>query len=214
MLQFVREIPIRITLQGTLSSRRGFLFHLAAGFAPKDGHIDPLSGMSVNLMDVDRWLGALKAEFERDLFVSKSASLNHALAEVMAVARLKLAENAEGAGAALHSLTFREERGWSFQWNLHQSPEEQRFVYSHFLELVPKNQTCELVRLDFSWHRVFDCEAEYQHEGFRLLKGLSLSGLDDLLFRLQELKGHTLSSGTCLEDISVHLLAQNVRLTI
>ncbi|MGE9743946.1 hypothetical protein ACQORX_03790 [Bdellovibrio bacteriovorus] len=214
MLQFVREIPIRITLKGALSSRRGFLFYLAAGFSPKSGHIDPLSGMSVNLMDVDQWLGALKAELERDLFVSKSASLNHALAEVMAVARLKLAENAEGAGTVLRSLTFREERGWSFEWNAKQSPEEQRFVYSHFLELVPKDQTCKLVRLDFSWRRVFDCEGEYQHEGFRLLKGLKISGLEDLLVQLQPLKGFKLPSGSTLEDVSVQLLAQNVRLTI
>lgn len=214
MLQFVREIPIRITLKGALSSRRGFLFYLAAGFSPKSGRIDPLSGMTVNLMDVDQWLGALKAELERDLFVSKSASLNHALAEVMAVARLKLAENAEPADAVLTSLTFREERGWSCQWNSQQSPEQQRFVYSHFLELVPQGQGSQLLRLDFVWCRVFDCEADYQHEGFRLLKGLSLSGLEDVLAQAASLKGHKLSSGSSLESIRVNVLAEGVCLSV
>ncbi|MFV8258050.1 hypothetical protein ACNQKP_09595 [Bdellovibrio bacteriovorus] len=170
--------------------------------------------MSVNLMDVDQWLGALKAELERDLFVSKSASLNHALAEVMAVARLKLAENVEGAGAVLHSLTFREERGWSFGWNAQQSPEEQRFVYSHFLELVPQDQSSQLLRLDFVWCRVFDCEADYQHEGFRLLKGLKLSGLEDVLSQAAALKGRKLASGSSLEFIRVHVLADGLCLTV
>lgn len=214
MLQFVREIPIRITLKGALSSRRGFLFHLAAGFSPKSGRIDPLSGMSVNLMDVDQWLGALRAELERDVFISKNASLNHALAEVMAVARLKLAENAEQADTVLSSLTFREERGWSFQWNLQQSPEQQRFVYSHFLELVPQGKSCQLLRLDFVWCRVYDCEEDYQHEGFRLLKGLTLSGLDDILMQAASLKGRKLSSGSYLESIQVHVLGEEVSLTV
>ncbi|WP_235046107.1 hypothetical protein [Bdellovibrio bacteriovorus] len=190
------------------------MFHLAAGFSPKGGRIDPLSGMSVNLMDVDQWLGALTAELEQDLFVSKSASLNHALAEVMAVARLKLAENAEQAEAVLTSLTFREERGWSFQWNSQQSPEQQRFVYSHFLELVPQGQSSRLLRLDFVWCRVFDCEEDYQHEGFRLLKGLKLSGLEDVLTQMALLKGHKLSSESHLESIRVNVLSEQVCLTI
>lgn len=214
MLQFVREIPIRITLQGTPSSRRGFLFHLAAGFASADGSVDPLSGMSVNLLLVDRWLAELKSGLEQAVFVSKNESLNHALAEVMAVARLKLTECAEVAGATLQSLSFREERGWSFQWNASQSPQEQRFTYGQYFEMVPKSSSSELVRVEIRWHRMFDCEGDYQHEGFRLLKGLSLITQEELLQQLGRLVGYRLSSGSSVESITVNLLSRDIRLSL
>ena len=50
MLQLIRETPIRVVSEGTLSSRRGFLFYIAAGFSKE---VDPLSGMSVDLVQVD-----------------------------------------------------------------------------------------------------------------------------------------------------------------
>ncbi len=92
MLQLVREIPIYTTIQGALSSRRGFLFHLSAGFSHE---VDPLSGMSVNLVKVDEWLWRLKKNLEKDVFVSETESLNHTFAEIMAVTRLNLLEETE-----------------------------------------------------------------------------------------------------------------------
>lgn len=207
MLQFVREIPLRIVLQGTPSSRRGFLFHLAAGFAPKSGTVDPLSGMSVNLMAVDAWLGELKKELEESVFTSPTESLNHALAEVMAVTRLRLAELAESENVMLGSLYFREERGWSYSWDLHQSPEEQRFTYSHYLEFLPKTKPFRLLRFDLSWQRQHSCEADYQHEGFKLMKTLRGATLEELLSQAAQFKGRVVGAGTRLTSVELHDLS-------
>ena len=93
-----------------------------------------MSGMTVNLMLVDQWLGQLKASLEKDIFISKSDSLNHAFAEILAVTRLNLIEQAEKEQATLVSLSFREERGWGFSWDHQMSPENMRIHHSQFLE--------------------------------------------------------------------------------
>lgn len=213
MLQFVRRIPIRILMQGALSSRRGFLFHLAAGFSPSHGQVDPLSGMSVNLVAVDQWLTELKAELERNVFISPTESLHHSLAEVMAVVRLNLAERAEEEKVQLASLCFEEERGWRCAWNAQQSPEELRLSYSHYLEFLPKEGAFELLRLDLTWCRTLGCEEDFQREGFKLVKALQASTLDDLLLQAASLKGRILASGSCLESVTVCLLAEASTLT-
>ncbi|WP_374030072.1 hypothetical protein [Bdellovibrio bacteriovorus] len=208
MLQFVREIPILIVIQGALSSRRGFLFHLAAGFTKE---IDPLSGMSVNLMLVDEWLKDLKTDLEATLFESSSESVNHAFAEVMAVARLNLTEKAEKEGAQLASLRFREERGWSFSWSHEQSPEEMMFTYPHYIESLPKNEKFDLLRVNFEWHRVQGCEADYQHEGFLLLKKLAQKEASELQNSLPSLLQTKLPSGSSLQNIELEYLGANYK---
>lgn len=168
MLQFVREIPIRIVIEGASSARRGFLFYLAAGFFKE---IDPLSGMSVDLVLVDQWLASLKKDLEQTVFITpgdavvresfsneaslressiwggssnKSAeSFSHSFAEIMSVSRLNLIEKAEKYGASLKSLRFREERGWSFSWDSAQSPEEMVFSCSLYLESFLKSEGIE-----------------------------------------------------------------------
>lgn len=215
MLQFVREIPIRISIQGTLSSRRGFLFYLAAGFAPQSGAVDPLSGMSVNLTSVDQWLASLKQELEGSAFTSAGETLNHGFADLMAVVRLRLTELAEQEGVRVVSLAFREERGWSYRWNSSMSPEQQLFSYSQFLELVPAAATSELLKVELEWLRAHGCEFEYQHEGLMLMKTtLGANGLEPLLTALRSLKGRSLPSGTRLNAIRVHVLAESLTLEI
>jgi hypothetical protein len=103
MLQFVREIPIRIVFKKALLQKQGFLFRVAAGFSKK---IDPLSGMSVNLVSVDRWLSELKNILE-------SAEQG---ADLVSVAQKFLETQAQTEGAILQSLNFREERGGGFSW--------------------------------------------------------------------------------------------------
>nr|WP_295905977.1 hypothetical protein [uncultured Bdellovibrio sp.] len=211
MLQFVREVPIRIVIQGALSSRRGFLFHLAAGFSHD---IDPLSGMSVNLMFVDEWLWKLKKDLEKDPFISSRESFNHAFAEVMAVTRLNLTQNAAELGVTLSSLTFREERGWSFSWNSAQAPEEMTFQYKHYIESMPKEGACDLVRVAFDWERVQGCEADYQHEGFLLLKPIANKDSEVLREELAKVVGHVLPSGSTLKNVQIEYLGENYRLTL
>lgn len=207
MLQFVREIPIRIVLQETPSSRRGFLFHVAAGFARQDGQIDPLSGMSVNLMHVDSWLAELKTQAEQN----PCTSLNDLLENF----RATLSGKATSQGAQLCSLVLREERGWSLSWSLVETLSGVRWTYAHYLELLPLAGRFELVRVGLTWLRPSSCEADLQHEGFKIMKSLqNTSGLEELLEKLIPFKGMTLASGCLLEDIRLRLSSQDILLTL
>ena len=207
MLQFVREIPIRIVLQGTPSSRRGFLFHMAAGFSPQSGHIDPLSGMSVNLVHVDSWLAEVKAQAE----LSPCANLNDMLQEF----RVRLSDKALLQGASLSSLVLREERGWSLSWNSSDPARGVRWTYSHYLELLPLAGSFELVRVDLTWLRPSSCDTDLQYEGFKIMKSLqSTSGLPQLLEVLRPFKGMSLETGCVLQEVRVRLSSQYIFLTL
>ncbi|MBO9666607.1 MAG: hypothetical protein J7501_07310 [Bdellovibrio sp.] len=212
MLQFVREIQVSVLTQGASSSRRGFLFNVAAGFS-KD--INPLSGMTVNLMLVDQWLGELKSELEADVFVSSSESLSHVFAEIMAVTRLNLIEQAEKENAQLTSLEFREERGWGFAWQHHQSPEEITVKHSHFLEaFVQDPKEFGLLKVEFEWLRKANCETDFAHEGFKILKGLSAKNFEELCAFLEKSKGLKLPSGSFLANIKIHHLSRKFTLAL
>lgn len=207
MLQFVREIPIRIVLQETPSARRGFLFHLAAGFSRQDGQLDPLSGMSVNLMHVDSWLAEVKAQAEQN-----SCSDLHGLMQAI---RSELSGKATSRGAQLCSLMLREERGWSLSWSQDEDPAGIRWAYSHYLEMLPLTGNFELLRVSLTWLRPSSCDADLPHEGFKIMKSLqNTSGLSELLEKLKPFKGTTLSSGCLLEDIRIHLCSQDILLTL
>jgi hypothetical protein len=212
MLQFVREIPISIVLQSASSARRGFLFKVAAGFSKE---INPLSGMSVNLVLVDQWLNLLKTELEESVFTSKSDSLSHAFAEIMAVTRLNLVEQAESEQAQLISLEFREERGWGFAWNHLQSPQELAIKHSHFLEgFLADPVDAALLKVEFVWQRQPECEVDFSHEGFKILKILSAKTFEDLCAKLALHKGGELESGSVLSEIHVHNLSKQFSLAL
>lgn len=210
MLQFVREIPIRMVIQGALSSRRGFLFHLAAGFSHD---IDPLSGMSINLVKVDEWLWKLKKNLEKDVFISETESLNHSFAEIMAVTRLSLLEEVEKEKAELTSLHFREERGWSFAWNSAMSPQEMIFQNSHYIESLPREGHFDLLRVHLEWRRQPHCEADYAHESFLLLKSLTHTTAEDLHKKAAALVGHQLESGTSLQRVHLDHLGESYKVS-
>lgn len=211
MLQFVREIPIRIVIQGALSARRGFLFHVAAGFS---GEVDPLSGMSVNLMLVDQWLWNLKKDLENDIFQATSESFNHTFAEIMAIVRLRLTEDATEQGVHLASLTFREERGATFSWNQEMPPEEMTFTSFQFIECLPKDKEFQLLRLGFQWRRVQGCEADYAYESFRILKSLSYGDATGLYAKLADFVGVKLESGSSLLSVSVENLEDSSKVIL
>lgn len=202
MLQFVRQIPIRILIQGASSERRGFLFKVAAGFSKE---VDPLSGMTVNLVLVDRWLRDLKCSLEADVFVSKSGILSHAFAEIMAVTRLNLLERAEEEGATLTSLEFREERSWSFSWSHHMTAEEMDFSYTQFMEAFPHSpEIFDLLKIEFVWRRQQGSEEDFQHEGFKILKGLTARDFATLHEQLRLHAHFKLSSGSSLQAVTIH----------
>lgn len=212
MLQFVREIPISIVLQTASSARRGFLFKVAAGFSKE---INPLSGMSVNLVLVDQWLADLKKDLEQTVFESESDSLSHAFAEVLAVSRLNLTGNAVEEDAELISLDFREERGWGFAWNHLQSPVEMMVKHSHYLEgFLVHPEEASLCRVEFVWLRTQDCETDFAHEGFKILKNLSAKSFEELQTKLALHKGGELDSGSFLAEIHIHNLSKGYSLTL
>ncbi|MEK2688258.1 hypothetical protein [Bdellovibrio sp. GT3] len=205
MLQFVREIPVSIVLQSASSARRGFLFKMAAGFSKP---VNPMSGMTVNLMVVDEWLAKLKSDLEGSVFESKSDSLSRAFAEVMAVARLNLIEQCESEEAQLISLSFGEERGWGFSWQHLQSPQVMTVSHAHFLEAFLQNAAdFGLLKVELNWNRVANCEADFSHEGFKLLKSLSARNLTELSQKLAPLKEFRLSSGSFLQEIHIQNLS-------
>lgn len=209
MLQFVREIPLRVVLQGTLSSRRGFLFHMAAGFS-KD--IDELSGMSVNLLQVDQWLQAAAQAFTQDEVAYEGENLTSPLGAWASNIRNYLAQQANFAGAVLTSLTFREERGWSFAWNSELNDGQMLFTYAHFIETLPPEGEFDLLKIHFTWLRQVECQEDYQYQGFKLLKSYQVLQAPELPQKLFSLVGHTLHSGTKLQAVQIIHVGQQFAL--
>lgn len=203
MLQFVREIPIRIVIQGALSYRRGFLFHVAAGF---NHEVDVLSGMSVNLMDVDLWLAALKKELEKEVFHVSSESFNSCFAEIMSLAQSLLSKMATEQGVTLASLTFREERGSIFSWDCAEPRDRLKFTSFQYVESFSHSVAFQLLRCGFVWQRAQGCEADYSYESFRLLKSLSNREAAPLPRQLEQLIGVKLNSGSTLMSVQIEYL--------
>lgn len=65
---FFRRIPLQIELEGNFQS-----INFAAGFSK---HIDPLSGMTVNLVTVDQWLDSLSQAATQEKFLDAQAFLS------------------------------------------------------------------------------------------------------------------------------------------
>lgn len=205
MLQFVREIPIQVIVQKASSERRGFLFYVAAGFSKE---INPLSGMTVNLTQVDKWLQDLKKDLEKEAFVSSAENINQALSELLTKSRLQLAAQAQTEKATLVSLQFREERSWSFSWSEEQ--EGELFKYDHFLEVFPKSpQEFALLKIEFCWRRALHCEVDLRHEGFKILKELTAKNHRELREKLQNKIGICLANSSELSMVIVHYVGIN-----
>lgn len=205
MLQFVREVPFRIVVQGTLSSRRGFLFHVAAGFSKA---VDPLSGMSVNLTSVDQWLEDARLQFATNPIDSSSENITEDLVRWVEAIKLFLSQNARTEGATLTSLRFREERGWSLFWSEAQFSGQLILSYSHYIESLPANGAFDLLKIQFSWLRAPHCQADCQHEGFKLLKAVSAFEARQLTEQLKKHAGMTLHSGTVLLAVRLEYLGE------
>lgn len=201
MLQFVREIPLRILIEKASSGRRGFLFFVSAGFE-KD--VDPLSGMSVNLVEVDAWLEQLKVLLESTSF--------ERFEDAVATARAFLDEQAAHVEAVVQTITFREERGFSIVSEKGLS--SLLWTYPQYLEFFEQGKGLELLRVYFTWQQGSESADDYHHEGFKLLKSVQVSQFDELLKVLKTFKGTVLPSKSVLNSITVHSLRQNIKLII
>lgn len=214
MLQFVRQIPIRIVIQGTLSSRRGFLFSLAAGFSKK---VDPLTGMSVNLSEVDKWLVEAENRFSGFLSVSDYDSIHDGIADWVQAIQSFLSEKAKGEGAILSSLTLREERGWEVSWNLQLPEAKLLFTYSHYLEVFPAKERFDLLKVNFTWMRRVGCTVDCQHEGFKILKAMKPQDVSSLENSLKQVVGKCVgeeltSDSTKLHSVQIEFLGEKYKL--
>jgi len=193
MLQFVRQIPLRIVTQGALSDRRGFLFYASVGFH-KD--VDPLSGMSVNLVKVNACLAKLKSDVEKEVFSKDSEGWGPVFSQVLLRLRQDLVHFAEQEGAQLTSLLLLEERGLEILWDTQE--ERQNFLISHkeYLESYKDGKSC-LLGVRLRWMRHGACHADYRDESLRILKTVKSST------RWLDLLGQQLESGTYLHSIEV-----------
>lgn len=216
MLQFCREIPLRIIIQETPSSRRGFLFYLAVGFSPISGRVDSLSGMSVDLLAVDRWLQTLKVELEALVLPSSPDTPNQVFADLLATGRSRLTEMAEKEGACPVSLRFREERGWGFYWHSSLPANQQVFLSQHYLELFQRGEAAEVLKVETEWLRFLGCEMDYPYQGLKLLKmaAAGVQDLETLLANLSNVKGRRLGSGTLLTSVRLHVLSAGFSLDV
>lgn len=224
MLQFVREIPISIKIQKTLSHRRGFHFHVAAGITTE---VKPLSGMTVNLPIIDTLLAALKEHLEAKTFEAPTESLNLVFAEIYNESaqflkdQIKAVKDPTLAGESsgpiqLSSLQFREERGFGFSSFLVplKSPGDLEFFYSHYLEVLPPAGSARLLKIQTYWQHKNNSQADYSHESFKLLKPLMAFEAEALISQLEPLKGHKIDSGSFVSRIEIHDLGQNRTLEI
>ncbi|KHD87664.1 MAG: hypothetical protein OM95_13005 [Bdellovibrio sp. ArHS] len=214
MLSFVRETSLNIVLEGALSTRRGFLFYVSAGFyAP----INPLSGMSVNLVSVDQWLLELKAHLEAKVWVAETEVLNPVWSTVLEEARDFLSQRAHAEKAVLQSLSFREERHWGFSWKATQTLLQTQFTYEHYLESLPVGNRFELLKVCFLWeHDSRDGVNldDYRHEGFKLLKTAAAKNSESFLEEARSWVGVTLASASRLQQIKIDYLTSGYSLIL
>lgn len=210
MLQFVREIPIRIVLEETPSeSRRGFLFRVAAGFEKK---IDPESGMSVDLVSVDRWMQELKSMFESSILPVEQRSVWRA--DVAHQAQVFLATRAQDENAHLASLQFEEERGGGFGWRADWGGNLYLSKSSEFIELFHPLGRFDLVRVEFFWKCSRNQTADLKKMGKKIVRHCSRKGAGQFTESLQAVLGLTLPDRSQLHNIEIHYLAESYKITL
>lgn len=217
MLQLVREIPLRIVVRQASISSRGFLFYLSAGFSKK---IDPLTGMSVNLVTVDKQLSKLKTLLEGQEFASSSENLNRTFAVILNQARVILEEAAKLEQAELTKIVLREVRGWSVVWDQNLPAQHVLCRHGHFLEAFPHlRNEFDLLKIEFEWLSEPSCTADFHHEGFKILQSLKATELqgchmNSIRQHLKRYLGHQLPSDSRLKSIMIHHLGEGYVLTI
>lgn len=210
MLQFVRQIPIRIVIKDApLEVKRGFLFQVAAGF---NKNVDPESGMSVNLVLVDRWLLELQTLLEsQEVLVDSVSDWRFA---VLQQAQQFLSKNAGLENAQLVSLDFAEVRGSSFSWD-HDLPERTYFAkFAEYVEFFAPAQKFDLVRLELVWRCSAHQISDLKKIGKKLIRRSSQKGAEHFVESLQKTLGFTLSDESRLQKIEIHHLAEAYKLTL
>lgn len=192
MLQFVRKTSLSFALGLGSPSQKVFLFHLAAAFSKP---VDPLSGMSVNLVLVDQWLHDLKASL-LDLQNSdpqnklqqgvqqKTQSPLGSIEDLVLWSADFLKSKALQEGAQLSSLCFQEERGRSWSWDAVE-PTALRRGFSYFLEAPALQEGLHLLKLHLEWAGAA-LDHVLEQEGSQILQMIPSSQFQDLQNFLQK----------------------------
>jgi hypothetical protein len=207
-MQFFREVPLRIQFQAP-SERRGFLFRVAAGFA---GDVDPESGMSVNLVDIDRWLADMQQSLQSRVFDLESEV--HLASRLVYECRDFLKRSAQPHGVVLSSLRLSEERSGVFSWDLHVQEGFFNQECSYYLEFFEVGQFVDLLQLRFRWLCPSTCQEDLFAEGLKLLKDVRALSQADLAHTLSPFKGILQEDGNILEGISLEYRSQGFRLEL
>ena len=207
-MQFFREIPLRIQFQAP-SERRGFLFRLSAGFS---NDIDPESGMSVNLVDVDHWLSELQRSLQAKIFDLESDI--HLASRLVYECRDFLRRLAEPSGVILSSLKLMEERSGVFSWDLHVREGFFNQECSYYLEFFENGHFVDLLQMRSRWLCPNTCQEDLFSEGLKLLKDVRAISQEDLAQTLSPFKGILQENGNILEAISLEYRSQGFRLEL
>lgn len=208
MMQFFREIPLRIQFQAP-SERRGFLFRVSAGFTSE---INPESGMSVNLVDVDHWLADMQKSLQAKIFDLESDI--HLASRLVYECRDYLKRLAEPEGVVLSALKLSEERSGVFSWDLHVREGFFNQECSYYLEFFENGQFIDLLQMKFRWVCPNSCQEDLFSEGLKLLKDVRAISQEDLAQTLSPFKGILQENGNILEAITLEYRSQGFRLEL
>jgi hypothetical protein len=197
-MQIVRQTAFSYVISEPLPARRGFYFKLAAAF---EKEVDALSGMTVNLMDIDEWLKG----FIESIPANGFAVLENHAEEILRQARGYLHSRAVIQNAQLISLCLSEERNWSLAWNKAMPADQYLFECSHFFESIHVDCPA-LLQIFFQWQVSCLQDFDFSYESLKLLKssGLSsMSSIEDNIQKLNYLFNTSLKTGGALKNIWV-----------
>lgn len=111
-----------------------YAFQLSTGFSKP---VDVLTGMSVNLVEVDAWQEEFARRFDSD---STSKELSEAIRKLVEQAEDFFSQKALQTQAKLESFSFEEIRGWGFFWK----PSQSFFQTKHIVEDLGAHDALEM----------------------------------------------------------------------
>ncbi len=208
MICFFREKNFSFLFDSPLAPRRGFFFYLTLGVSKE---LDPLTGMTVNLLWVDQWIEEFIQGLPRSsallsqnaaLFSQASALHLNLSRAILKQAQIFFSARAFAEGAQVVSLALREERGGGLHWEASR-PDDFAWTSSHYWESFHP-ETGGLQRLHLTWRTDDVEEPDFFAESLLLLKTSNLdsvAGIEQNGARLNQRLGHRLGPRTFLTSI-------------
>lgn len=168
--------------------------------------------MSVNLVDVDRWLFELQQSLQVKIFDLESDI--HLASRLVYDCRDFLRKLAEQSGVVLSYIKLVEERSGVFSWDLHVREGFFNQECSYYLEFFENGHFVDLLQMKFRWLCPNTCQEDLFSEGLKLLKDVRAISQEDLAQTLSPFKGILQENGNILEGISLEYRSQGFRLEL